>query len=364
MPVLRVAAEVWLNVAEMEKDNPGESFAPKDIINHIRANNYYKSFRPGIVTHISQHCVADKPPNPGRYAYLASDGDGGRKDRRRLYRDNDVIDENRDKFLRIPDLSEIPLVDGLHAKMKEMIVWWGDQEGVTLVERPKDWGSIEHSMAVRNNQILLAGDIYPFLVDEGQYDLIKEIKAKRIMRQTLPSGNHDDRFRNRPASVKVGFAINRIRKLGLIHNFEVYLNKSGGRTIRDRYEEWFEQYKELTDGIDTSMESPPIPSEQEVVNDPSVSVTDNHVFIKLEAHVCQFLFDQGYHECAGNIREFDVPVGVDPRFSDRSVTVKIGHGIARIKALGLLEEFEFYIGGPVHSRYVQAYDDFVAHTGP
>ena len=47
--------------------------------------------RPGVYVHVVQHCVANRPPNPGRYRMLFETAPG----RRRLFRNGDVYQTAR-----------------------------------------------------------------------------------------------------------------------------------------------------------------------------------------------------------------------------------------------------------------------------
>jgi hypothetical protein len=59
--------------------------------------------RDGLVTHIRQHCVANKLPNPGRYRMLFATAKG----RRRLLLPGDLIHPSRDGKIW-PEKSDLP----------------------------------------------------------------------------------------------------------------------------------------------------------------------------------------------------------------------------------------------------------------
>ena len=212
MAVLKVATEVWMNVAQLQKENPDASFTMEEIVSRVKENNYYGEFRNGIITHISQHCVADKHPNPSTFSMLISDGLGGHS--RRLLRDSDLskIKPGRNKLQRVPLLNEVP--EKLLETCAALLGWWGDQEGVTLYT-PQ---SLPLTKAERMNQIRLSTDIYPFL-REHEPGLIDAVKNFEIIDRDA-YGNPSNRFLNRPTMVKVGFALTQLRIMDLISSVE------------------------------------------------------------------------------------------------------------------------------------------------
>ncbi|HWD39862.1 MAG TPA: hypothetical protein VG944_13525, partial [Fimbriimonas sp.] len=62
--------------------------------------------------HVRQHCVANLPPNPGRYRMLFATG----KARRRLLLPGDPVDSRRDGKI-LPDPNEVP------PQYRELIDW-------------------------------------------------------------------------------------------------------------------------------------------------------------------------------------------------------------------------------------------------
>ncbi len=60
--------------------------------------------RPGVYVHIVQHCVANRPPNPGRYRMLFETAPG----RRRLFRSGDAYHPAREGAKTIPTREDIP----------------------------------------------------------------------------------------------------------------------------------------------------------------------------------------------------------------------------------------------------------------
>ncbi len=64
MPNLRISDEVWVTVAQMQKEAGVKkpAFEQKDIIDRLSKNNHYGFVRPGVSAHISGHCVANNLP--------------------------------------------------------------------------------------------------------------------------------------------------------------------------------------------------------------------------------------------------------------------------------------------------------------
>jgi hypothetical protein len=100
---LKLADEVFLVVATLHQENPdAEDFTVQEILakaNELRLNG---DVRPGFVTHVRQHCVANKAPNPGEYRMLYATG----RARRRLMRSSDVWDRNRQGRM-FPEIQDI-----------------------------------------------------------------------------------------------------------------------------------------------------------------------------------------------------------------------------------------------------------------
>jgi hypothetical protein len=102
---LKVGDEVWIAAALLHRENPGRNdFSIDEIVDRARREKASESFRPGVYVHVVQHCVANRPPNPGRYRILYETGRG----RRRLFRPGDSYNPNREGAKSIPDREDIP----------------------------------------------------------------------------------------------------------------------------------------------------------------------------------------------------------------------------------------------------------------
>lgn len=91
-PELKVADEVWIATALLHREHPDrDDFTVAEIVERARKEGLTPELRPGVYLHANLHCVANRPPNPGRYRMLLETG----PNRRRLYRPGDPADEAR-----------------------------------------------------------------------------------------------------------------------------------------------------------------------------------------------------------------------------------------------------------------------------
>lgn len=89
---LKVADEVWIVTALLHREHPDrDDFTVAEIVDRARKEGLTPKLRPGVYVHAIVHCVANRPPNPGRYRMLLETG----PTRRRLYRPGDPADEAR-----------------------------------------------------------------------------------------------------------------------------------------------------------------------------------------------------------------------------------------------------------------------------
>ena len=72
--------------------------------------------RPGVYVHAALHCVANRPPNPGRYRMLYET----RPKYRRLFRLGDNYDPQREGSKITPEADEIPL------RYDDLLEWYED----------------------------------------------------------------------------------------------------------------------------------------------------------------------------------------------------------------------------------------------
>jgi hypothetical protein len=106
MPKIKVADEVWLATALLHRENPSRSdFTLHEIVERAAKEGIIDELRPGVYVHAALHCVANRPPNPGRYRMLYET----RPKYRRLFRLGDSYDPQREGSKITPDADEIPL---------------------------------------------------------------------------------------------------------------------------------------------------------------------------------------------------------------------------------------------------------------
>ncbi len=100
---LLLADEVFLVVADLHRNNPStRDFSVREILEHAHALALAEERRSGFAIHVRQHCVANLPPNPGKYRILFASG----KARRRLLNPNDPVAPGRTGKI-FPGLAEI-----------------------------------------------------------------------------------------------------------------------------------------------------------------------------------------------------------------------------------------------------------------
>lgn len=102
---LKVADEVWVAAALLHREHPDQAdFTVAEIVERARQEGLTPDLRPGVYVHAVLHCVANRPPNAGRYRMLVETA----PNRRRLYRPGDPADERRRGAKVTPARSAIP----------------------------------------------------------------------------------------------------------------------------------------------------------------------------------------------------------------------------------------------------------------
>jgi hypothetical protein len=115
---VKVADEVWIATAMLHRSHPErEDFSIDEVVERARTENIAGKERPGVYVHAVQHCVANRPPDPGRYCMLFETAKG----RRRLWRPGDRFDSKRSGSKHLPVREDIPeqyrsLLDWYHSK--------------------------------------------------------------------------------------------------------------------------------------------------------------------------------------------------------------------------------------------------------
>ena len=114
---VRVADEVWLATASLHREHPDRTdFTIGEIVARAESASVtgVKPLRAGVKVHIYLHCVANRPPNPGRYRMLVETATG----RRRLFRPGDPCHPLRSNGKSVPRPDEVP------AGCRDLIDWY------------------------------------------------------------------------------------------------------------------------------------------------------------------------------------------------------------------------------------------------
>jgi hypothetical protein len=129
---IKVADEVWIAMALLHREHPeAADFTLEQIVDRARQEGLCPPIRPGVYVHVLQHCVANRPPNPGRYRMLLETSAG----RRRLYRSGDSYHPARENAKTIPEQEEIP------AAYRNLLDWyrnWSEQESNPTTKTKED----------------------------------------------------------------------------------------------------------------------------------------------------------------------------------------------------------------------------------
>ncbi len=98
------AAEVFLTTALLHREQPQRSdFSIQEIVDRAARENIAGRLRSGLNVHASQHCVANRAPNPAKHRMLFATG----KHTRRLLLVGDEVHRERTGKI-FPDAGEIP----------------------------------------------------------------------------------------------------------------------------------------------------------------------------------------------------------------------------------------------------------------
>jgi len=128
LATVKVADEVWISAALLQREHPAANdFTIEEILQRAERENIHGSLRPGVYVHIVQHCVANRPPNPGRYRMLFETSEG----RRRLFRSGDVYHPGREGAKVTPDTADLP------PQYTPLLEWhrsWSEEEARKKIE--------------------------------------------------------------------------------------------------------------------------------------------------------------------------------------------------------------------------------------
>lgn len=126
---LKVADEVWIAAALLHRENPNAAdFSVEEIVSRAAEEALVSTNRPGVYVHVVQHCVANRPPNPGRYRMLFETASG----RRRLFISGDPYHPSREGSKITPEPEDIP------SKHRALLEWyrrWAEKQAKVSAER-------------------------------------------------------------------------------------------------------------------------------------------------------------------------------------------------------------------------------------
>lgn len=98
------AVEVFLATALLHREQPErKDFTIQEIVNRAARENITGEMRSGVNVHASQHCVANKAPNPAKHRMLFATG----KHTRRLVLPEDEVHPERTGKI-FPETAELP----------------------------------------------------------------------------------------------------------------------------------------------------------------------------------------------------------------------------------------------------------------
>ncbi len=119
---LKVADEVWIAAALLHREDPSAAdFSVEQIVARATKECLMPTNRPGVYVHVVQHCVANRPANPGRYRMLFETASG----RRRLFVQGDPYHVSREGSKITPKPEDIP------PKYRDLLEWylrWSEKE--------------------------------------------------------------------------------------------------------------------------------------------------------------------------------------------------------------------------------------------
>lgn len=153
---IKVADEVWIATALLHREHSNKSdFAMEEIMQRATKEAGSQPLRPGVYVHVVQHCVANRPPNPGRYRMLYETAPG----RRRLFRNGDNYDAAREGAKIVPAKEDIP------------------SEYAALLDWYRDWNQHSAEDRIKNDPLLaLRGSGKKLWADEHADQYVRRLR--------------------------------------------------------------------------------------------------------------------------------------------------------------------------------------------
>jgi hypothetical protein len=156
LPEIKVADEVWIVTALLHREQPlRPDFSVEEIVERARQEMLTEPLRPGVYIHAQMHCVANRPPNPGRYRMLTETARG----RRRLFLPGDSFDSRRDGAKTKPRAQDLP------KKYQPLLQWY------------EEWSKSKPAGQDRFDPLLaLAGSGKDLWKDEGADEYVNRLR--------------------------------------------------------------------------------------------------------------------------------------------------------------------------------------------
>jgi hypothetical protein len=159
-PTIKVADEVWVATVMLHQRHPSRSdFSIEEIVDFARSAKEIRlmgPLRPGFYVHVVQHCVANRPPNPGRYRMLFETATG----RRRLFKTGDPYHPMREGCKISPKAEDLP-----ENWFRGLLAWY------------RKWCAEAAERAVENDPLLdLYGSGKDLWADEHADEYVKRLR--------------------------------------------------------------------------------------------------------------------------------------------------------------------------------------------
>jgi hypothetical protein len=157
---IKVADEVWVATLMLHQRHPERlDFSIEEIVEFAASAKELRlmgPLRPGFYVHVVQHCVANRPPNPGRYRMLLETSPG----RRRLFRPGDAYHPQREGGKISPKPEDLP-----ENWFKGTLPWY------------RDWCAKAARRAVEDDPLMaLRGSGKDLWADEHADDYVRRLR--------------------------------------------------------------------------------------------------------------------------------------------------------------------------------------------
>jgi hypothetical protein len=153
---VKVADEVWIVCALLHREHSEQpDFTIDEIMERAKKERITGSLRAGVYVHTIQHCVANRPPNPGRYRMLYETSPG----RRRLFRHGDSYHPQREGGKVTPTRDDMP------SAYNRLLSWY------------REWSSVARHNASKQDPLLaLRGSGKHLWSDEHADDYVRRLR--------------------------------------------------------------------------------------------------------------------------------------------------------------------------------------------